>query len=232
MPNKYVVRLTQLQREHLERLVRKGRAHARKLTCARILLKADANADAWTVTRGLRMLWRFPLLRWPASEGALPGGTRSGAYAKEAGQTEEAVSEAHLIAPSCSDPPEGKERWSMRILADRMVEVGYVESVSYETVKRTLKKLHQATPQAPVGNSSQEKCCVCVENRGDSGSLRGALRPEEAGGLLLRREILPAHGRCERAFADGARPHRALRLGVRARRRLLGAHNLYPTTKE
>ncbi len=48
--------------------------------------------------------------------------------------------EAHLVALSCSDPPEGRERWSMRLLADRMVELGYVESVSYETVRRTLKK--------------------------------------------------------------------------------------------
>ena len=48
MPKKYVVRLTQAQREHLERLVRKGKAHARKLLYARILLKADANADRWT----------------------------------------------------------------------------------------------------------------------------------------------------------------------------------------
>ncbi len=48
--------------------------------------------------------------------------------------------EAHLVALSCSDPPEGRERWSMRLLEDRMVELGYVESVSYETVRRTLKK--------------------------------------------------------------------------------------------
>ncbi len=51
MPKKYVVRLTQAQRDHLERLVRKGKAHARKLLYARILLKADANAHAWTDER-------------------------------------------------------------------------------------------------------------------------------------------------------------------------------------
>jgi hypothetical protein len=48
--------------------------------------------------------------------------------------------EANLIALSCSDPPEGRERWSMRLLADRMVKLGHVESLSYETVRRTLKK--------------------------------------------------------------------------------------------
>ena len=48
--------------------------------------------------------------------------------------------EAHLIALSCSDPPDGYSRWSLRLLADRMVELRYVENISYETVRRTLKK--------------------------------------------------------------------------------------------
>jgi transposase len=48
--------------------------------------------------------------------------------------------EAHLIALACSNPPEGREHWPLRLLADRMVELGYVESLSYETVRRTLKK--------------------------------------------------------------------------------------------
>jgi hypothetical protein len=48
--------------------------------------------------------------------------------------------EAHLIALACSDPPRGRERWSMRLLADRMVELGYADALSYETVRRTLKK--------------------------------------------------------------------------------------------
>jgi hypothetical protein len=48
--------------------------------------------------------------------------------------------EAHLVALSCSEPPEGIERWSLRLLADRMVELGYADELSYETVRRTLKK--------------------------------------------------------------------------------------------
>jgi hypothetical protein len=48
--------------------------------------------------------------------------------------------EAQLIALSCSDPPEGRERWSLKLLADRLVELGYVESLSHETVRRTQKK--------------------------------------------------------------------------------------------
>jgi len=80
-----------------------GRAHTRKLTCARILLKAVANADTWTVKRGLRMLWTVPLLPWPASEGAFA--RRNSKWrlcqrsrAGRGGGGSVAVSEAHLIA--------------------------------------------------------------------------------------------------------------------------------------
>jgi hypothetical protein len=59
--------------------------------------------------------------------------------------------EAHLIALSCSDPPEGRERWSMRLLADRMVELGHVGSVSYETVRRTLKKTRSSHTSSASG---------------------------------------------------------------------------------
>jgi hypothetical protein len=48
--------------------------------------------------------------------------------------------EAHLVALSCSDPPEGHVQWSLRLLADKVVELGYIENVSYETVRRVLKK--------------------------------------------------------------------------------------------
>jgi Homeodomain-like domain len=54
--------------------------------------------------------------------------------------------EAHLFALACSDAPDGRERWTMRLLADRMVELGRVDSVSYETVRRTLKKTRTAKP--------------------------------------------------------------------------------------
>ena len=65
--------------------------------------------------------------------------------------------EAHLIALSCSDPPEGRERWSLKLLADRLVELGYVESLSHETVRRTLKKRAQTPSQTPVGDPSHKE---------------------------------------------------------------------------
>ncbi len=58
--------------------------------------------------------------------------------------------EARLVALSCGDPPEGRARWSLRLLADRAVELGYIDSVSHETVRRVLKK----TPSNPGGASA------------------------------------------------------------------------------
>ena len=58
--------------------------------------------------------------------------------------------EAHLLALSCSEPPEGRERWSLRLLADRMVELGHADELSYETVRRTLKK----TRSSPTSSAS------------------------------------------------------------------------------
>jgi hypothetical protein len=138
MHKKYIVCLTQEQRSQLETLVRSGRAHARKLLYGRILLKADADGpDRWTderiadalevstatVARERRRFWEEGL-----EVALMPRRVLDGR------------AEAHLVALSCSDPPEGRERWSLRLLADRMVELGHAEELSYETVRRTLKK--------------------------------------------------------------------------------------------
>ncbi len=144
MPKKYVVRLTLAQREHLERLVRKGEAHARKLLYARILLKADANKDGWTDERIAEALEVSTATVARERRRFCEEGLEVALLPKKPGRPRRRVldgrAEAHLVALSCSDPPEGRERWSMRLLADRMVELGHVESLSYETVRRTLKK--------------------------------------------------------------------------------------------
>jgi transposase len=144
---RYVVRLTNEERKGLETLVRRGsRTHTRKLLYARILLKADAGerGPAWTderiaealetstdtVARERRRFWEDGL------EVALmprkPGRPRR--------RVLDGRAEAHLVALACSEPPEGRASWTLRLLADRMVELGVVEGVSHETVRRTLKK--------------------------------------------------------------------------------------------
>ncbi len=145
MNKKYVVRLTTDEREHIEKLLRRGRAHARKLLYARILLKADANGpDQWTDERIADAFEVSTATVARERRRFCEDGLEVALLPKKPGRPRRRVldgrAEAHLIALSCSDPPEGRERWSMRLLADRMVELGHVGSVSYETVRRTLKK--------------------------------------------------------------------------------------------
>ena len=145
MYKKYVVRLTEEQRSQLETLVRRGRAHARKLLYARILLKADASGpDRWTDERIAEAFEVSTATVARERRCFCEDGLEVASMPKKPGKPRRRVldgrAEAHLIALSCSDPPEGRERWSMRLLADRMVELGHVDTVSHETVRRTLKK--------------------------------------------------------------------------------------------
>lgn len=155
MNKKYVVRLTTDEREHIEKLLRRGRAHARKLLYARILLKADANGpDQWTDERIADAFEVSTATVARERRRFCEDGLEVALLPKKPGRPRRRVldgrAEAHLIALTCSDPPEGRERWSMRLLADRMVELGHVGSVSYETVRRTLKK----TRSSPTSSAS------------------------------------------------------------------------------
>lgn len=142
---KYIVTLEPEEREVLQRLIRKGRAAARKLTHGRILLKADISTGqtGWTDEQIAQALdvhhstvanvrQRFVEEGLDAALNPRPGGHRQRKLNGDA--------EAHLIALVCSQPPEGHQRWTLRLLASRMVELQYVESVSHETVRQTLKK--------------------------------------------------------------------------------------------
>lgn len=140
---KYIVDLTSDEREELETLISSGEANARKLARARILLKAD---EGWTdaaISEALdvgtatveRVRRRF--VEW--------GGIAAIERRKPRRRYERKLdgdAEARLIALACSAPPEGRKRWSLRLLADRFVtlEPVDIESVSHETVRRVLKK--------------------------------------------------------------------------------------------
>jgi transposase len=155
MNKKYAVRLTTEEREHIETLLRRGRAHARKLLYARILLKADANGpDRWTDERIAEAFEVSTATVARERQRFCEDGLEVALMPKKPGRPRRRVldgrAEAHLIALSCSNPPEGRQRWSMRLLADRMVELGHVGSVSYETIRRTLKK----TPSSHTSSAS------------------------------------------------------------------------------
>lgn len=148
MPNiKYRLSLTPQEREELETIVRKGRHSSRKVLNALILLNCDEQAPT---QRSLKEQQIADVLNISAmklhrvkqrfvEEGleiALNGLKDQRVYEKRA----DGEFEAHLVALSRSTPPPGHERWSLRLLADKVVELQYIDSVSYETVRRVLKK--------------------------------------------------------------------------------------------
>lgn len=146
MPKKYPVRLTAAERAQLDTLIASGHASARTLTHARILLKADeaeggptwknaAIAEALevselTVTR-VRKRW---------TEGGVSAATQHQRQERRKAPCLDGAQEAHLIALACGEPPAGRARWTLRLLAERLVELQYVEEVSHETVRRVLKR--------------------------------------------------------------------------------------------
>lgn len=156
MYKKYVVHLADQERRQLETLVRRGRAHTRKLLYARILLKADTDgSDRWTDERIADALEVSSATVARERRRYCEDGLEVALMPKKPGKPRRRVldgrAEAHLIALSCSDPPEGRERWSMRLLADRMVELGHVDTVSHETIRRTLKKTSSSLTSSASG---------------------------------------------------------------------------------
>lgn len=144
---KYRFSLTQDERNELEAIVAKGKHNSQKVLNALILLNCDEDApkprtlgeqDIANVLKVSAMKIHRTKQRF-VEEGldvALNGRKGERVYKRKA----DGDFEAHLLALSCSDPPEGHAQWSLRLLADKVVELGYVESVSYETVRRVLKK--------------------------------------------------------------------------------------------
>lgn len=148
--HKYEVTLSEEQRHALYQMISKGKAPARKLAHARVLLKIDGNASGprWTdeqVAEAFEMS-RYTVIR--IRERFVNQGFDDALTHRPHTQTRaralDGEQEAHLIALSCSPSPEGQARWTLRLLANRMVELGYSEQVSHETVRRTLKKTNSS----------------------------------------------------------------------------------------
>jgi len=146
MPKKYRVTLTPEERVQLTQMVSKGKAAARALTHARILLKTDEAEDgpAWTddavceaVDVGLCTVMR---VRERFVEEGLEAALRPRPSSYVQPRRLDGHLEAQLVTLACSEAPEGRARWTLRLLADRIVQLGYCEEVSHETVRQTLKK--------------------------------------------------------------------------------------------
>jgi hypothetical protein len=146
MPKKYIVTLTDEERSELEKMIRFGKAAAPKLTRARILLKADSASghQAWTdaaICKALDVssptVWRTRRRFVMESFDAALHSRRPGRHYK---RKLDGQPEAHLIALACSQPPEGRQRWTLRLLRNRMMELKVVDTISHETVREVLKK--------------------------------------------------------------------------------------------
>jgi hypothetical protein len=160
---KYVVELTKEERERLLKLISAGESPARMLNRARVLLKADVGEHAASGGPALadrriagmvetseatvaRVRERFCRQGLDAAlERSMPDRVYERAF--------DGRSEARLVALACSRAPEGRDRWSMRLLADKAVELGIVEGVSHETVRKALKKRASAPSRQGVGDS-------------------------------------------------------------------------------
>ena len=146
MAKRYRVTLTRPERQGLQQLISRGKADARKLAHARILLQADEAeggpgrtdeqiASALdTATRTVERI-RERFVEQGLDAALLPRPSKR-VYARKL----DGRQEAKLIALACSKPPAGKARWTLRLLADEMVELDVVDSLSHETVRQTLKR--------------------------------------------------------------------------------------------
>ena len=141
MRKKYIVRLSEEEKAELEKLISKGSGPARKLNHARILLKADAD---WPDEKIKEALDTSQSTIERVREAFVLYGLGAALNRKRPSKTLppklDGAQEAYLLALTCSSPPEGYDCWTLRLLANRMVELEHVESLSYETVRRTLKK--------------------------------------------------------------------------------------------
>ena len=146
MVKRYRVTLTVEEREALGGMIARGKGDARKLAHARVLLQADASAGGpdWTDTRiaeAVRVSVRtIERVRQRFVEEGLEAALRPRPSPRVYARKLDGAQEAKLVALACSEPPEGKQRWTLRLLAERMVELEVVPELSHETVRQTLKK--------------------------------------------------------------------------------------------
>ena len=156
---RYVVTLEKDERDELSQITRKGSHRSQKVINALILLNCDQGRFNEHRARGEviaevlcvsarkveRVKKRFVEEGIEAALGGRQG--RRSSYLRKA----DGEFEAHLVALSCSDPPHGHSQWSLRLLADRVVELGLIDSISHETVRRVLKKTKSSRGDGSAG---------------------------------------------------------------------------------
>ena len=154
---KYVVRLSGEEREQLESLIRKGKSPAQRLLKARLLLKADVSeaGEGWSDSRIIKALETsvsmvYRVRRQLVEEGFEAVLSRKQRATPAVARIFDGEKEAKLIALACSKPPKGRVRWTLRLLENKVVELGIVDRASDSTIGRTLKK----TLSSPIAGSN------------------------------------------------------------------------------
>ena len=143
---KYIVRLTLKERKYLNDIIHKGKVAAYKRLHSQILLKADISeygpkwtdvkiADAFSISIRTVERVRERLIKF-----GLETTINHAAIGKSRPHKLDGEQDAYLVALSCSEPPEGRSRWTLRLLADKMIELKHVDTLSPETVRKMLKK--------------------------------------------------------------------------------------------
>ena len=150
MEKKHIVKLSEDERTYLAERIAAGVDRARSLRRARILLKADQgeHGPGWSderISEAFEVVKSTVyLIRKQYHERGLKGTLSRKKPDRIYERCLDGEAEAHLIALTCGEAPEGYERWTLRLLRDQMVELAYVERVSHETIRTVLKKRTQA----------------------------------------------------------------------------------------
>jgi hypothetical protein len=157
---KYVVRLSAEEREQLQALIRKGKGPARRLLKARILLKADVSegGPGWSDSKIIAALDTSASMLYRVRKQLVEEGFEAVLHRKQRATPAvprifDGEKEAKLIALACSKPPKGRARWTLRLLENKVVELGIVDHVSDSTIHRTLKKTVSSPIAASAGSS-------------------------------------------------------------------------------
>lgn len=143
---KYIVRLTDEERAQLDDLIRTGKRAASVIIHARILLKADVGAGGpgWDDAQIVEAVECGASTVYRVRQAFVEQGLEAALFRKKPSGRQyrklDGAQEAHLIALACGAPPEGRSRWTMRLLADRLVELEVVDTIGPECVRTTLKK--------------------------------------------------------------------------------------------
>jgi hypothetical protein len=148
MNQKYVVKLTETERYQLRQLISSGTSPARKLRRAHILLKSDSSEGGpnWSYQEIMESFEVSNVaisdVRRTFVEHGLDAVLNRKKPEREYARRFDGEAEAHLIALACSEAPEGQERWTLRLLKNRLIQLGVVDNCSHETVRTTLKKMN------------------------------------------------------------------------------------------